>query len=127
MSQNFEFTAAHNEKFLALYKWLRIFAIAFILASLFVTANGIIVIIQTQGMANLSVVLIGILRIIFGVLLLRPLDNIKKIVETEENDIAELMITFKDFSQAFYFGIIIIIVQMIATGGRTIIMIVNSR
>lgn len=120
MSQKFEFTAEHNKQFLELHKWLKAFAIIFILANLLIIIAGIRQVMGPRGMVAWYVVLLGILRFTFGILLLRPLDNIKNLVETEGNDIPQLMISFQDFSQAFYLGIIIAIAQIASLGWRFI-------
>ena len=111
--KEYEFTADQNRDLDVLHKRLNTFTIIFVIAGLLILAIAIRIIMGPEGMRALPVIGVGLAIVTLGILLRKPLENIKNIIETEGRDISELMIAVKDFSRAFLSGIITSIIFLI--------------
>lgn len=119
MSQNYEFTEKQNQEFNTLYNRLNYFTILTIIVSILFAIN--IYFFVTRLNQNVGTLPIALLfNITLGLLLRRPLDNIKNIINTKDKDISELMLVIDDFKHAFMFAAGVGIIHALILGWRTI-------
>lgn len=120
MPSPFEFTEAHNKRFADLHKWIRLFSVGVIAVSLLSIGSAAIELAADTdqgGTWGLGWVLRGVLGLVFGLLWMRPLSSLAKIIQTRENDIPHLMASFQQFSRAIYWGVVITVIQVAITAG----------
>ena len=102
MSENYEFSAQQNTVFSALHRSLSYFALANIALGISTLAIAYILAFQEDQMFAASTVLVlGVLYCALGVVWRQPLDNLRNIITTKDQDIDELMVVTDDFRKAF--------------------------
>src|SRR4029079_16230184 len=115
MSLPFEFTQVQNKTFAELHKWVKWFSISVIAVSILSMSTAAIALATDAdqgGTWGLGWVLRGALGLAFGLLWMRPLKSLAKIIQERENDIPQLMTAFQQFSRAIYWGVIITVIQI---------------
>jgi hypothetical protein len=120
MSSPFEFTEAHNRTFADLHKWMRWFSIGVIAVSILSISTAAIDLVgdaDQGGTWGLGWVLRGMLGLVFGLLWLRPLRSLNRVIHTRDNDVPQLMASFREFNRAMYWGVFITVIQVVITAG----------
>lgn len=105
--KEYEFTEEQNQDLDQLYKRLNMFTLVLMISGAGILVGAIKSLIGTAGMLSLPLFGFSIAMTLMGVYFRKPLINIKNIIETEGQDITELMIAIKDFSRAFLSGAIL--------------------
>ena len=90
-----EFTAEENAVFSKVYNSMILLSGIFTIFSLIVFYSALV-------QSDLLVFTRGLTFILFALVLFFPTDNFKKIIETEGNDIAELMRGVKELGNGFF-------------------------
>lgn len=102
MSENYEFSAEQNRVFGSLHRSLSLFALANVALGLATLVLAYILAAHEDELfAAIVVTGLGILYCILGVAWRRPLDNIRNIIHTKDQDVDELMVATEDFRKAF--------------------------
>ncbi len=108
MSENYEFSAEQNRVLSALHRSLSYFALANVALGLATLALAYILAVQEDELfAGIIVLALGVLYCALGFVWRRPLDNIKNIVHTSDQDVDELMVATEDFRKAFMVSAVI--------------------
>lgn len=127
MSQNYEFSEQENKSFSGLYNRLNYFTILTVISGIFVAIDAYIVLAYlNSNIGALQVLGIGLFYVVLGVILRRPLDNIKNIITTKDKDISELMIVIDDFKQAFMVATVAGVVYLLILIWRTIALMLSG-
>lgn len=102
MPENYEFSTEQNSVFIDLRRNLRYFSLANIALGIATLVLAYLLAFhEDEAFAAISVLLMGALYCVLGVAWRRPMDNLQRIVETEGQDIDELMIAAGDLKKAF--------------------------
>ncbi len=91
----YEFTEEQNRIFTALSKWMLLLAIVVFLGGVATVVQWLLDPPAILLLAN------GLMYIVLAVTIYLPVDNIKRIVETEGSDIKELMIAFNELDKGW--------------------------
>lgn len=97
---SYEFSEEQEQKILDFIKWMKFFAITLFIFGL---VSGFIA--GLTGFDRLTIV-IGFVLIVSSVLFYLPADNFTRIVNTEGNDIGELLRGFKELNRGMLFFLI---------------------
>ena len=108
MSKEYEFTQEENDRINKFISALRIFAIVLTISGVLTLVDGF-----ASSPSSLTTIVSGISWIAMGISFYLPIDNFQRIVQSEGNDIKELLVGFKEFKTAWLIVIIILVVNRV--------------
>ena len=106
---NYEFSEHDNVIIGRLAKWMLLFGIIILIGALTDAIPPIVEMINLGVTASrITDLFLGLVSLSFALAMILPTDNLRRIVKTEGNDLAELMTALKEF--ALYLGIALLLV-----------------